>query len=221
MEELSLISLNTKQGQWRVQLQEHVASFIRTDVAEVIHVPRAERAASFEIVSVWGGLVVLTVRLQGRKKLAFKLEPEQRQKVEQWLGPPTQENLRITLKRRYAFAAPIAVVFILTSIPLPANQSARFEAVRFDPISLALGCGLLLLWAHARLRPKPYLFLVDSIWFGLVAMNVIADVLRQAASPLWLLWAVLLVFLIRSGIKQYKQFKGVGTGKPGLPEQIV
>ncbi len=50
MEEISLISLNTKQGQWRVDLQEHVASFYRTDVAELIHTPWVERAASFEIV---------------------------------------------------------------------------------------------------------------------------------------------------------------------------
>lgn len=87
----------------------------------------------------------------------------------------------------------------------------------FSPVSLLLGIGLLGLWAHARLAPRPYLFAADSVWFLLLALSIVWDVIRGWSSVWWLVWVVLLVHLASQGVQQYKRFRPVRSS-PEVPE---
>lgn len=164
---------------------------------------------------VLGRRTALMVRQDGRK-LQFLLSAEQRESLEVAFWPETPGSLRRVLKRRYAFCAPIAALFVLVSLPLPADQAAGLEGIPFDPLSLALGLGLLVLWLHARLAPKAYLFATDSVWFGLLALSVAWDVLRGGSSPLWLGWSLFLAYLAVQGFKLYGRFRSIAPD--GVPQ---
>jgi hypothetical protein len=210
MTEIQLTSLSTKQGQWLLRLQESAVVFLRVDAAELVELPRSDASTVVEIINALGQ-PTLVVRRKRQSNLLFKLVADERQLIESWLGPPNQAVLRLGLRRRYGFAAPLAAIFMLTSLPLPADESAGFEAMPFDALGFVLGLGLLLFWLHAKFKPKPYLFLFDSAWFGLLAVNVVVNVANGSSSPMWLLWVLVLASFIRSGIKQYRRFKHLRT----------
>lgn len=208
MDPIELKSLNKKQGQWTLELSEWGAVFRRLGGETQVEIPRSVLREKCQMVPVFGGQGALIVT-HNKTKLKFLLPPEQRESVDAAFGPETPGSLRLTLKRRYAFCAPIAILFVLSSLPLAADESTGLEAIPFSPLSCFLGIGLLGLWAHARFAPRPYLFVADSAWFVLLALSAVWDVLRGWASPLWLAWVVLLVYLAVQGVKLYKRFKFV------------
>ncbi len=216
MEVFELKSLKRKQGEWILEVSQAGATFRRGDDSEQIDIPRPVLREECELLPVLGGQGVLVVR-RGKRKLKFLLPPEQRDSLDLALGPETPESLRLTLKRRYVFCAPLAVLFVLTSLPLPGDESASLEAVPFSPLSLLLGIGLLGLWVHARFAPRPYLFAADSAWFLLLALSTVWDILQGWSSVWWLVWVVLLVHLASQGVRQYKRFRSVGS-TPEAPE---
>ena len=207
---MELKSLNRKQGDWTLEVSDAGATFRRGDGDERIDVPRPVLREECNLLPVLGGQGVLVVR-HGKRKLKFVLTPEQKDSLDLALGPETPESLRLTLKRRYALCVPLAVLFVLTSLPFPADEAAGFEAVPFSPLSLILGIGLLGLWVHARLAPRSYLFVADSAWFLVLAASTVWDILRGWSSVWWLVWVVLLVHLASQGLQQHKRFRSVGS----------
>lgn len=167
-ETLELQPLRPNRAPWILHVEDRLLRFEAPDRGQVQEVPHQEAATRLEVVSGFGNKGTLLVRPQG-KKLMFKLTPEQRERIERWIGPPTADELRVKLRRRFAFTAPVAVLFILCSLPVPGDPSLGIEPMPFSPFSFALGATLLLLWTHARLRPRTYLFLLDSAWFALLA----------------------------------------------------
>ena len=193
---------------WILRSEGELFWFEPADGGRVVEIPREEAARKLEILPTWGRNAALVVRPNG-KKLHFKLTADQRERLEGWLGSPTEEELRAHLKRRYAFTAPIGVLFMLTSLPVAGNPAAGIEPLPFSPVSFGLGLGLVLLWLHARLYPEPYLFALDSAWFGLLALSVLVDVLRGGSSAWWLLWVAIFAPLIPAGLKQYRRFRSL------------
>lgn len=208
MEELSLTPLSKSSDPWLVQMQPESIAFVPPPgQGETIHIAHADRVQQLEVIGLLGKQSVLVVYTEERKKkYQFKLTPEENERIDAWLGPPTEQQLSIALKRRYAFALPIAVVFIITALPMPADPEQGLDAEPGNPFSVALGAGLMILWLVARLRPHPYLFLLDSAWFVLLALKLAADVLQGGASPIWLLWIGLIIPIVLSGWNNFKRF---------------
>lgn len=204
-ETLELQPVRPNRAPWTLHVEDRLLRFEAPDRWQVHEVPHQEAATKLEVVSGGGNKGTLLVR-PGGKKLLFTLTPEQRERIERWIGPPTADELRVKLRRRFAFTAPIAALFLFTSLPLPGDPSQGIEPVPFSPFSFVLGATLLVLWTHARLRPRAYLFLLDSAWLALLASDVVFDVLRGGFSPLWLLLAGLLISLVPYGLKQYRRF---------------
>ena len=211
MEDLSLTPINQPDTPWLVRLQPEKILFTPPPgKGETFEIPHGQRVERLELVRLLGKQSVLLVWLDEAKKTKyqFKLSPAERQRLERWFGPPTREQLKIALKRRYAFALPIAVIFILTALPIPANPDEGIEAVPARPFSIGLGAGLLILWTLARVRPHPLLFLLDSIWFVLLGGKLVVDVFQGGAAPIWLLWIGLIIPIVLSGLNNYKSFAG-------------
>jgi hypothetical protein len=203
MQEITLRSVEIPARDWTLQLGDELV--LLPPQGEPLRVTRADLPRAVELLPTWGQELALVVRPQGRKKVSFRVLPEQRTVLEAWLGPPTAEHLRHVLRRRYAFTIPLALIFILASLPLPAEPGRGIPAHSFDWVGAILGFGLLGLWLLARLRPTPVLFLVDGCWFALAMLSNVWAVYRGVSSPWWLVFAALLGWLAISGFKQYRQ----------------
>jgi len=138
-------------------------------------------------------------------KATFKLDPEATSALAEWIGKPVLAGYY--LRRRYGWVLPVAVIWIIGSMPLPGNAAAGVEAVRFDAIGFGLGLTLVASWAFGMWRPHPALFLVDSLWFLLLAGYLVRDVL-QGRSKAWLALVAFAVWMVITGLKHFARFRG-------------
>ena len=147
-------------------------------------------------------------------KLQLKLLGDQRERIEAWIGPPTTKHLRRALRQRFGLSLPIAVLYVISSLPIAGDSPA--DSLPFDPINLGLGLVLVGLWAHARFHPRPYLFLLDATWFLLFQTKIVIDILAGHNSYWWLLWTPLALFAVIAGIRQFIKFRRVDHQGAGL-----
>ncbi len=208
MAALQLTALNSDLGTWNVLLGEDNVSLTPLEDGEPLVIPRSETPGRFDLVRLWGDQAVLVVPRQKKlKKLQFRLEADQTKTIDQWLGPPTLVHLRQLLRKRYALGVPIGLFLILASLPMAADPAAGLDAVPASPITAVLGLGLMMMWLIVRFRPTPRLLLADSIWFCLLLVSTIADVVMGRSSALWLAFCLFLLLLIRSGLREYNRFR--------------
>jgi hypothetical protein len=164
------------------------------------------RAQSRERVqTIEGGLFLprmLVVTLGEKKVLFFKPSPEVFAAFVEWLGPPTLEDLKRSLKRRLRWVIPLGVLIVLSSLPI--------GNIVGDPVSLGLGVTLILTGTLARVWPHRILFALDSLWFSFLSANTIWLLIHEFR---WLRLGVLLVqlALVRSGFREYRRFAPVET----------
>lgn len=141
-------------------------------------------------------------------KATFKLAPEGTAALAEWIGKPVLAAFY--LRRRYAWVLPVAVIWLVASLPMPGNPSAGVEPTRFDPVGFGLGLTLVVSWACAKWRPHPLLFLVDSLWFLMLAGYLVRDIL-QGRSMAWVLLVVLLLWMVVTGLKHFTRFRGTNV----------
>lgn len=205
---LELQALNKRQGTWRVGLDADAAHLEALESGQRISVDRVNTAGRLELHDLWRGQGVLVVPKEGdRKKLQFRLTPEQREVVDQWIGPRTHAHLDVVLRRRYAWGIPLGVLLVLISLPMPADPGAGLEAVPGSPLTAILGLALVGMWLVARFRPTPKLLLFDGVWFVLLLASLVADVVAGRSSPWWLLWGLVLVVFLRGGLRLHQRFR--------------
>lgn len=139
---------------------------------------------------------VLAVTM-GKKKVFLRLSEEAYAAVRDWIGPPTFQDLKLTLKRRLSWVIPIGLMFVLTALPVGALPG--------DPVSLGLGLTLILTGALAKWWPHRMLFALDSLWFSFLAANSIW-ILFHAWSWLRLVLLLVQLMLVQSGWREYRRF---------------
>lgn len=157
------------------------------------------RAEVPDRVQTFDGLLLrhmLGVKL-GSKVVLFKLAPEAFAAVRAWIGPPTAADLRAHLKRRLKWVFPIGLLFVLTAMPM--------GDLDWEPVSLALGLGLILTGRMAKLWPHRVFFAVDAVWFAGLAANS-GWLLAQEWGWLRAALFVLQLSLIGSGWREYRRF---------------
>ena len=140
------------------------------------------------------------------RKLTFRLTPEETATIADWIGKPFLAYYY--LKRRYAWVSVWALVcavgLLLVLLPPPhSNARAGFNFPFF-----LLSVGLLVSSAFARWRPYPVLFLVDSLWFSVAAINLTVETV-YGHSKGWLVLAALLAWVAVNGVRHYLRFRGV------------
>ena len=138
-------------------------------------------------------------------KVTFKLPPEAAATLAEWIGKPVLGSFY--LRRRYAWVLPVAVLWVLGSLPMAGDSASGAQAVAFDPVGLGLGVALVIAWAFAKWRPHPTLFLVDSIWFLVMAGQLGLEVSRGRGRG-WLIMVALLLWMAVTGFKHFVRFRG-------------
>ena len=145
----------------------------------------------------------LEVRSGGRHLFQFSREDFNLFKT--WLGPTTKLDLKMALKRRFAYVLPFAVLFVVISLPMSGNVAAGVEPLPFDPILCSLGVSLAVMATAARLFPHRFFFLLDSLWFAALAGMLLYDI-GQGASWTWLIMVAIHLHIISLGIRQFLRF---------------
>jgi hypothetical protein len=166
-----------------------------------------DRAELRQRVQTLDGLIlrrVLVVTL-GKKKVIFRLQPEAFEAVSEWIGPPTREDLKLSLKRRFSWVLPIGFLFVLTALPI--------GDLPWEPVSLGLGLALILTGTLAKVWPHRIFFALDSLWFSFLAAN---SIWLLANEWNWLQFVLLLVqlALVQGGWREYRRFAPERMGTP-------
>jgi len=118
------------------------------------------------------------------------------------------------LRRRYAWVLPVAILWIIGSLPLKGDSEAGVGPVPFDLFGLVLGLILVVSWTLAKWRPHSALFLVDSLWFAAMGVYLVLDVINGRSKG-WLLLVALLFWLVATGLKHFARFRGTRISLPG------
>ena len=132
-----------------------------------------------------------------KKKIIFRLEPEAFAAIKAWYGPLTHQDLKVSLKRRFAWVVPLGIVFMLTALPI--------DELPWEPLSFGLGLALVLTGIMAKVIPHRVFFALESLWFCLLAANSISTLIDDWK---WLQFALLLLQMLLAfrGIREFHRF---------------
>lgn len=193
-----------RKGPWTISLDADRLTIAAVNGVESFEIARAEAEEKAELreSALTNPFLIVSIP---KKKVVFKLDRDQAVLFKNWMGPPTMAGLRAALKRRLRWSLPIGILFVLASLPLPANPEAGLEAVPFDPVIASFGVSLLVLSILTRLWHRRVLFLLDGIWFSLLALNLAAGIVR-GDSPWWIIVVMLLIMGAKSGFSEYRRF---------------
>ena len=173
----------------------------REDGAARLHVLRAEAPRVLQFADN----VLLRAAVVFRKpaRTTLKLDRAGFEELQRWLGHDTL--LRLALSQRLPWALPIGALFLLGSLPLAPDPGSGVTGHAADPVSAVLGAALIVQALLSRRWPHPVFFLLDSLWFAVLATQTIYGILA-GQSLFWLLIVALQVQLVFSGIQQWRRF---------------
>jgi hypothetical protein len=203
-EQFEIEEINAKKDRWRLTLLEGRLRLEREDESEVHEVERSQYGRGLDLRKMLGSKQALVVRIPKAK--AFRLEPVTYDAIERWLPPFTRADVATILRTRLRWTLPIAILFIIGSLPLPGDPAQGIDPIPFDVVGCILGVGLLLLGVLARVAPHRNLLLLDAIWFLMLAADTAWTVFAQGSSPLWLLFAGFLVWVAATPYSLYQRF---------------
>jgi hypothetical protein len=193
--------MNNAKQKWTLALHPDHLSLAETPDTRPYVILREELMKSAMLIE---GIRALA--LQKPIKATFKLEPEGVSALGDWIGKPVLALYY--LKRRYGWVLPVALLWVVGSIPIPGDPATGREPVPFDVVGLILGLALVAAWGWAKRRPHPALFLVDSLWFLAMAGHLAMDVASGRSSKGWLVLIALLGWMVVSGLKHFIRFRG-------------
>jgi hypothetical protein len=129
---------------------------------------------------------------------------------ENWLGFKTV--LTMFLKQRFSWIIAIGVLFIIGSLPMPGDAQTGIKAIPFNPLNCGMGFSLLLIGFFSKRFPDRMYFLVDSGWFFLLAITTLIDAFRKGSSIFWLIFVMLQLSLVVSGILLWHRLGKIEKG---------
>jgi len=150
--------------------------------------------------------------LQQPCKVMLKLSAADARAIADWIGESSLAAFY--LQRRYRMLMPLAALWVffslLTFLPVAPADGVSPSS---DPAGLILGLMLLGGCVCARWRPHPALFLLDSIWFGWLAVHLAIRVLH-GHSNWWLILVALLAYSTVSGFRHFLRFRRIRIQLP-------
>jgi len=205
---LPLTEVGKPVGEWTLTLHADHLELKKASEPQPVGVLREEVMKSAVLIE---GIRVFA--LSKPLKASFQLTAEACRTIAEWIGLPVLAS--VYLRRRYGWVLPVAVLWMLGSLPLPGDPESDIKPVAFDPIGFALGATLVLSWVFAKWRPHAVLFLVDSIWFAIMAGHLVLSVVN-GWSKAWLLLVAPLLWMAVTGLKHFYRFRGIEIKPQGL-----
>ena len=203
---MEVVDVLRNKQQWRLLL---FADLLRFDSSSEQPPIEIERSEAPEKTTIHDSLFMKRcLEVKADKKRVFQFGPVDFATLMDWIGPPTQRDLVVALKRRFAWVLPVGILFVLISLPLSGDPDAGIEPLAFDPISCGLGIGLIAIGVLSRFIAHRVFFLVDSLWFLILAGNITYNIVF-GSNWLWMIMVVLQLSLVASGVEQYRRFQPV------------
>ena len=202
--EITALEMPDWRNQWKLLLHPDRLRLDAQSDEPVQEVMRAELAEKVRLTRSLSMKPCVTVKL-GKKTRSFYLTHDDFAALKEWIGPPTAADLKVALKRRFAWVLPIGILFVVTSLPMRGDPAAGIEPSPFDLLGFTLGASLILLATLSRRIPHRNFFLLDSLWFQVLAGDLVYRICT-GSSWVWVFVVLLLVSLARSGILEYRRF---------------
>lgn len=204
--EMDVVDILSNKQRWRLRLFADLLQFDSSTEQPPIEIVRSESPEKTTLHDSF--FMKRCLEVKADKKRVFQFTAVDFATLTDWIGPPTQRDLVVALKRRFAWVLPVGILFVLSSLPLSGDADAGIEPLAFDPIFCGLGIGLVTTGALSRFVAHRVFFLVDSLWFLILAGNITYDILA-GASWLWMILVLLQITLVASGFMQYRRFQSV------------
>ena len=197
-----------RKGTWAVTLGDETLTVASVEGDDSFVISKEETARKIELQKLMFA-PHLIIKID-KKQIAFKLDKPNMASLQQWLGPPTIQDLKVALARRLRWCLSMGILFVVTSIPLSADPQSGMEAVPFNLVSALLGASLIAIVIIARFWQHRILFLLDGIWFSLLAIDVAVDIFH-GRSIWWFIIVLLLIQAAVAGFSEYKRFAHMST----------
>ncbi|HKS38086.1 MAG TPA: hypothetical protein VJW76_12895 [Verrucomicrobiae bacterium] len=196
---LPLTEMGKATGQWTLTLHPFHLALADAPGAQPYVFPRELLMKSVILMEGTRAFVV-----EQPRKTMFKLTPAGVTALADWIGKPFLAAFY--LKRRFSWILPWAILWVAGSLLSVVPTASGGASPHFDATGFTLGLILVGAWAFAKWRPHPVLFLVDSVWFSWVAVNLTFMVV-QGRSKGWLVLVVLLSWMAVTGLKHFFRFR--------------
>ena len=198
-----------RKGVWRVSLGAEALTLAAVEGNESFQISRADAEEKIEL-HMWRFHQPILVVIISKKRIVFKCEQAPAALVKEWLGPPTIRGLNVALKRWLRWCIPLGILYVVVSLPLPADPEIGEEAVPFDPFMAFLGITLVAITLLARIWPQRVWFLLSSIWLSMMAIDVALNIYH--GDSWW--WSIVVIFVIvvaKRGVSEYQRFATVSN----------
>lgn len=165
----------------------HVHEFARANLSEKVQV--------LDTLPMIRPMLLATL---GNKRVYFNLSPKAYSALKNWIGTPTEADLKTCLKRHYKLMLPAGILVLLLSFPsgeLPSN-----------PTSLALGSAMILLGILASWRPHRIYLAIGSLLCSVIAANIVWLLIHRWS---WL-WLISLLFVLAAALFDCFEYRRFG-----------
>jgi len=149
-------------GDWHLALTDD-AAYLYANHSKCYMIPRAE---AWGKVGKLGTLLTFTVNGQSVsfEEKASSNNPDKRI-IKTWVGPPSFDNLQQKLSGHSFFAFLLAMVLLISAIPVAADPANGTPAKSLNYVCLIVGCLLIGGVSFRRLsQPRRFLFVVDAVF---------------------------------------------------------
>jgi hypothetical protein len=191
---------------YRIDLEAEGLRLVPLEGGAVIEL---SRAALDDSITILDGLIIRRMISFPKEegKPVFRLSKAHFEQLLRWLGPPSKARLTAEIRRRTRALVPIALLFVLTSLPCPGDASSSIQAIPFDLSAMILGLGLIVIFGVGRLYPHRVIFLLDAIWWIGLATDNFHGISTGKLGGFGLALAVVALIFSFSALKLFAHYK--------------
>ena len=202
--ELQIRGIGGCRGAWALRKEGEALHFASLAGADAFVVTPNDGVA-WPLVTTFGYRGFHLRLLRDGEPVLFELTRRQAKILGEMLGPPTEAQFEERLNAGYRGATWLAILLVILALPMPAFPEYGLEPLPTDYVGLALGVGLYLLAVLRKGWPSRLFFLLDALFFVVIAGDT-AYGIYQGDSLWWLLFIAVVLGFVRARLFDYRRF---------------